>query len=129
MSDIIQKYFSDVGKHKLLTKAEEVAEEVSAEPSDEMNLDALKEALTETLAQFSKEQDKKFEDFKAELSKVDEIVKEKEVEVEELKTELNKQPEVEAITPNPENKNETVELKTDSIKGRVLANLAKNVWN
>jgi len=80
-------------------KAEEVVDEVSAEPSEEMNLDAIKETLADMLAQFSEDQNKKFDDFKTEFSKQ---VEEKDVEVKELKAELNKQPEVEPIVAQPE---------------------------
>ena len=41
MGDIVQKYFNDVGKHKLLTKSEEVALAKRIENGDERARDIM----------------------------------------------------------------------------------------
>lgn len=107
--------------------SEEVIEPTTEEPTQEMTPEALEEiknALGDYLSEFKAQVKKEIEDFKTELSKQDEV---KETKIEELETELAKQPEVEPIKANPESVSEKVELKTDTIRGRVMANLV-NVW-
>ena len=99
---------------------EEVVEDVVDAP--EFNADALVDSLKEVLAEFKKDVDKSIEDLKVELTKETEV---KETKIKELETELNKQPETEAIVAKPETKAvQTETKKPNSIKGRVLANLA-----
>jgi hypothetical protein len=118
---------------KAVEEVEVIAEEVVAEAKEaevvDLSTDAMKEALTEVLAQFSVDQEAKFEAFKLEFTKVEKEVEAKDEKIKELEVQLSKEPEAEPIKSNPENRAEPIKLSSNAnTRDRVAYNLANNLW-